>query len=55
MSKYHLEPLEVVGYEGCFGLIIEFIMLVIFMFIPCGLGVEACVFTYEGMPYMERP
>jgi hypothetical protein len=36
-------------------LIIEFTLLAIFTFIPCSLGVEACVFNYEGMPFLERP
>ena len=55
LSKYHLEPLQVVGYEGMFGLAIELVLLPILTFIPCGFGVEACVFSYRGMPFLERP
>lgn len=55
LSKYHLEPLQVVGYEGMYGLIIEIILLPILTFVPCTFGVEACVFNIEGMPFLERP
>jgi hypothetical protein len=39
LSKYHLEPLQVVGYEGMFGLAIEIVLLPIITFIPCTFGV----------------
>jgi len=39
LSKYHLEPLQVVGYEGMYGLIIEIILLPILTFVPCTFGV----------------
>lgn len=55
LSKYHLEPLQVVGYEGMYGLIIEIILLPILTFVPCTFGVEACVFNTEAMPFLERP
>jgi len=38
LSKYHLEPLEVVGWEGVFGLSIYAVMLPIFTFLPCPFG-----------------
>lgn len=38
-----------------FGLGIELILLPIITFIPCNFGVEACVFNYSGMPFLERP
>jgi hypothetical protein len=55
LSKYHLEPLQVVGYEGMFGLVIELVLLPILTFIPCSFGVEACVFSERAMPFLERP
>lgn len=55
LSKYHLEPLQVVGYEGMYGLIIEIILLPILTFVPCSFGVEPCVFNSAGMPFLERP
>jgi hypothetical protein len=38
LAKYHLEPLEVVGYEGMFGLMIEIVLLPILTFVPCSFG-----------------
>lgn len=55
LSKYHLDPLEVVGYEGLFGLVIYLALLPILTFIPYTFGVDACVFTDSGFPFMERP
>lgn len=55
LSKYHLNPLEVVGYEGAFGLSMYIILLPIISFIPCAFGVDACVFNYEGFPFLEKP
>lgn len=53
MAKYHLEPLEVVGYEGVFGLTIYTIIVTVLCFVPCDFGPEACVYTREGLSYME--
>jgi hypothetical protein len=38
-----------------FGLGIELILLAIMTFVPCGFGIEACVFNQAGMPFLERP
>jgi hypothetical protein len=50
-----LDPLEVVGYEGLFGLCGYIVLLPIITFIPCAFGVDACVFSPEGFPFLERP
>jgi hypothetical protein len=55
LTKYHLDPLEVVGYEGLFGLCGYLVLLPIITFIPCSFGAEACVFTEQGFPFLERP
>lgn len=47
--------MEVVGYEGFFGLCGYSIILGIIYFIPCSFGVNACVFTEQGYSYIERP
>jgi|JI6StandDraft_1071083.scaffolds.fasta_scaffold11106_5 hypothetical protein len=54
-KAYHLEPMQVVGYEGLFGLIFYAIILPIISFVPCSFGVEACVFSDKNFPYIERP
>jgi hypothetical protein len=45
LTKYHLDPLEVVGYEGLFGLCGYLVLLPIISFISCSFGVDACVFS----------
>ncbi len=54
LSKYHLEPLQVIGLEGIFGITIEIILVLIFSFIPCPFGPSACVFAKDCMPFMEN-
>ena len=44
-----------VGYEGVFGLSIQLVLLLIMSFVPCGFGVEACVISNAGMPFIENP
>ena len=55
LAKYHIEPLEMVGYEGMFGLAIELILMIITSFIPCSFGPDACVMDSAGMPFIENP
>lgn len=55
LSKYHLDPLEVVGYEGGFGFAIYFVLLFILPFIPCAFGKDACVSSESGFLVMELP
>ena len=55
LTKYHLEPLQVVGYEGLFGLCFYILVLPIISFIPCTFGESACVFSHEALPYLEKP
>jgi hypothetical protein len=45
LKKYHLEPLEVVGYEGLFGVCIYSVVLVVISYLPCNFGSGACVIT----------
>jgi hypothetical protein len=51
-KKYHLHPLQVVGYEGLFGLSIYLVFLPISNFIPCQLGLDACVFNADGYSFV---
>lgn len=52
-ETFHLEPLEVVGYEGMFGFSLYLIMTPILSFIPCSFGMNACVYDSDGRAYME--
>lgn len=51
LSKYHLEPLEVVGYEGIFGLCMYSVVIAIISFVPCNLGASACVIGEDGLSF----
>jgi hypothetical protein len=42
-----------VGWEGVFGLTVQLGLLLIMTFVPCGFGVDACVFSQGGMPFIE--
>ena len=44
-----------VGYEGVFGLSIELILLIIMSYVPCSFGIDACVMSPAGMPFIENP
>lgn len=44
-----------VGYEGCFGLSIQLVLLLIMSFVPCTFGADACVMNSAGMPFVENP
>lgn len=44
-----------VGYEGIFGLSAQLILLLIMSFVPCSFGVDACVISSQGMPFIENP
>jgi hypothetical protein len=44
-----------VGYEGMFGLAAQLVLILILSFVPCSFGVDACVISSSGMPFIERP
>jgi hypothetical protein len=51
-NLYHLEPVQVVGLEGLFGLLFYAIILPIISFIPCSFGRDACVYSDLSFPYI---
>jgi hypothetical protein len=44
--------MEMVGYEGAFGLTFQIIILIVVSYIPCNFGIEACVITQSGMAFL---
>jgi len=38
MIKHSINPLEMVGWEGCYGLVLIIIISLLFSIIPCNLG-----------------
>lgn len=55
MKKHTIHPLQMVGTEGCFGLVFIFITVTILSFIPCNFGVNGCVFNDQNEGFMELP
>jgi hypothetical protein len=54
-SKYHLEPFQIVGIEGLWGLLFYAITLPAITFIPCNFGMSACVMSQTSFAFLERP
>lgn len=53
-SKFIIDPMEIVGTEGCWGLLYYAIVLPIISTIPCNLGKNVCVF-WKGEYRIESP
>lgn len=55
LKKHSINPMQMVGYEGIFGLILITIITTILSFIPCHFGEKTCVFDSEDQPFIELP
>lgn len=55
LKKHSINPMEMVGYEGVFGIIIILVVTTILSFIPCNFGENACVYNDKNEPYIELP
>ncbi len=55
LKKHSINPMEMVGYEGIFGMIIILILTTILSFIPCNFGDKACVFNDKNEAFIELP
>ena len=53
-SKYHIQPIFMIGMEGAFGIIFSVIMLSIVSHVHCPFGVSACVYDDQSQPYVDR-
>lgn len=54
MRRHSINPMQMVGCEGCFGLVfITFIALSLSL-TPCSFGNTLCSFDNFGNPYFER-
>lgn len=51
MMRHSMSPMEMVGWEGLFGLIALSIISVVLSFVPCDLGEALCVYDSEGNLY----
>ena len=54
IRRHNINPLQMVGCEGCFGMIIVLMVALILSLVPCGLGDKYCSFDPHGYPYFER-
>ena len=52
-SIYHLEPLQVVGIEGCWGLMLCLLFIPIFNFVTLNPGSSMGI-MHDGQRYIER-
>lgn len=55
LKKHTIHPLEMVGFEGCFGLVILTVVITTLSYIPCHFGEKACVYDTDNNPFMELP
>jgi len=57
MNKYKAHPLQMVGWEGIWGLSVYVVLLIIFSFIPCGevgeITANLCTVNEDGEYYVE--
>lgn len=54
-DTYHIEPMQMVGLEGAFGICYCLIFIPILTFIPCPFQDSSCVFSKSGSKFIERP
>lgn len=38
MTKYYIQPMQLLGIEGVFGTVFSWVVVVIGMFVPCNFG-----------------
>lgn len=51
MRRHTINPMQMVGCEGCFGLFIITFIALSFSLAPCSLGEKLCSFDSFGNPY----
>lgn len=54
-NEYHIEPIQMVGLEGVFGICYCLIFIPILTFVPCPFQDKSCVFSQSGGKFIERP
>lgn len=54
-SKHSINPLEMVGYEGIFGMMITLLVAIVLSNVPCHFDRNSCVYDSLGEAYIELP
>ena len=47
-DRYHIDPLQLIGYEGIFALSTVSVIIVILNYIPCSFGIDACAISTDN-------
>jgi hypothetical protein len=47
-TKHTINPMQMVGYEGVFGMIIILSVSIILSYIPCNFGQDNCVYNSKN-------
>jgi len=55
LTKHTINPMQMVGYEGVFGMIITFSLSIMLSFIPCNFGDDNCVYNSKNESFIELP
>lgn len=55
LKEYQVSPLEMVGWEGVYGTVFSFVLVLVLCFIPCPYTGSKCVYSFKGEAYMELP
>lgn len=51
MKKHTINPLQMVGCEGCFGIFIIALVALSLSIVPCNFQQKLCVYDHYGNPY----
>lgn len=51
-SKYHVDPLLMVGYEGVVGFLFQCLIIISLNFTPCSFGINACTYNKNGKAFI---
>jgi hypothetical protein len=51
LKRHTINPIEMVGFEGLFGLFIITFLAMMFSLIPCDFGEKGCVYDIHNNPY----
>ena len=54
IRRHSIDPLQMVGCEGCFGMLIVLLVSLTLSLVPCGLGEKYCAYDPHGYGYFER-
>lgn len=51
-TKHSINPIQMVGYEGIFGMIITLTLSIILSYTPCYFGLDDCVYNTKNEAFV---